>query len=95
MKPLTVKQLVLAIESTLARAGDIAKLKEQEENLAAALKQSRDISVAIGMLMERYGITAEDAFEKLRAHARSTRSKTTDVAKDVIVGTLQLEPKAR
>jgi response regulator NasT len=95
VKPITVKQLVPAIESALARAGDITRLKAQEENLAAALKQSREISIAIGMLMERHDTSAEDAFETLRAHARNTSSKTTDVAKNVIAGTLQLAPKAR
>jgi len=95
VKPITVKQLVPAIESALARAGDITRFKEQEENLAAALKQSREISVAIGMLMERHDVTAEAAFATLRSHARNTQRKTGDVAKDVISGALQLEPPAR
>lgn len=91
VKPITVKQLVPAIESALARAGDIAKLKEQDEDLATALKQDRKISIAIGMLMERHNITAEDAFEILRAHARKTRRKVSDVAQDFLAGSLQLE----
>ena len=95
VKPITVKQLVPAIESALALAGSIARFKGQEENLAAALKQSREISVAIGMLMERHGVTAEDAFETLRSHARNTQRKTGDAARDFITGSLQLEPKAR
>ena len=95
VKPITVTQLVPAIESALARASDIAKLKGREGSLATALKQSREISVAIGMLMERHDLTAEDAFETLRSHARNTRRKSSDVAKDVISGALQLEPTAR
>ena len=95
VKPITIKQLVPAIETALARGRDISKLRSSEEHLSTALTQSRDISIAIGMLMERHAITAEDAFEMLRAHSRSSRLKTTDVAKAVIAGTLQLEPKAR
>ena len=95
VKPITVNQLVPVIESALARASDIAKLKEQEENLAAALQQSREISVAIGVLMERHDLTAEGAFETLRSHARNTQRKTSDVAKDVISGALELGPSAR
>jgi len=94
VKPITITQLVPAVENALARSRDIRKLRSSEEHLSTALTQSRDISVAIGMLMERYDTTAEGAFEMLRAHARSTRSKTTDVAKGVIAGTLQLGPKA-
>jgi response regulator NasT len=94
VKPITITQLVPAVENALARSRDISKLRSSEEHLSTALTQSRDISVAIGMLMERYATTAEDAFEMLRAHARSTRSKTTDVAKGVIAGTLELVPRS-
>lgn len=94
VKPITITQLVPAIENALARSRDINKLRSSEKHLSTALRQSRDISVAIGILRERYNITAEDAFEMLRAHARSTRLKTSDIAKDVISGALQLEPPA-
>lgn len=92
VKPITIKQLVPAIESVLARAGDLSKLRSSEENLATALKQSREISVAIGMLMERHGICAEAAFGLLRGHARDTRRKAAEVAQDVISGSLWLGP---
>ncbi len=93
VKPITIKQLVPAIENALARSRDISRLRSSEEHLSTALTHSRDISVAIGILMERHGITAEVAFETLRVHARNTRLKTSDIANDVIAGTLQLEPK--
>jgi AmiR/NasT family two-component response regulator len=95
VKPITIKQLVPVIENALARSCDMSRLRAAEENLSTALMQSRDISIAIGMLMERHAVTAEEGFELLRAHSRRARSKTTDVAKDVIAGTLQLAPEAR
>ncbi len=95
VKPITVKQLVPAVETALARSRDISKLRTAEEHLSTALMQNREISVAIGVLMERHSVSAEDAFAMLRAHARKTRLKTGDVAKDLISGTLQLEPSAR
>ena len=95
VKPITITQLVPAVENALARSRDISKLRTSEEHLSTALTQSRDISIAIGMLMERHTVTAEEAFEMLRAQARNTRLKTTDVAKDVIAGKVQLAPKTR
>ena len=94
VKPITIKQLVPAIESVLARAADLSKLRGSEQNLATALKQSREISVAIGMLMERHGISAEDAFELLRRNARDTRRKAAEVAQDVISGSAGAGPAA-
>ncbi len=93
VKPITLTQLIPAIESMLARGKEIRTLRVSEENLSSALKQSREISVAVGMLMERHNFSAENAFELLRSHARVTRRKTGDVAKDVVTGTLKLEPK--
>jgi response regulator NasT len=95
VKPIGIRQLVPAIENALARACDIARMRESEEQLATALRQDRDVSVAIGKLMERHGATAEDAFEMLRDCARNTRRKAGDVAKDVISGALLLEPPRR
>jgi len=95
VKPITIAQLVPAVESALARSRDISKLRSSEEHLSTALTQSREISVAIGMLMERYNASAEDTFAMMRAHARKTRLKTSDVAKEVISGALRLEPPAR
>ena len=95
VKPVTIKQLVPAVENALARAREISNLRSSENHLATALKQSREISVAIGMLMERHDISAEDAFETLRAHARNTRRKANDIAKDVISGALELDPSGR
>jgi len=93
VKPITLTQLIPAIESMLARNKEIRTLRVSEENLSSALKQSREISVAVGMLMERHNVSAQDAFELLRQHARATRRKTGDVAKDVATGTLKLEPR--
>ena len=94
VKPITIKQLVPAVESALARGSDISRLKSREENLSTALRQNREISIAIGVLMERNNLSAEDAFETLRDHARMTRSKTSDVASEVISGVLNLEPSS-
>ncbi len=91
VKPVTIAQLAPAVENALARWRDISQLRSSEEHLSTALTQSREISVAIGMLMERCNASAEEAFAMLRAHARKTRLKTGDVAREVIAGALQLE----
>lgn len=95
VKPIGVRQLVPAIENALARARDIQHMRGVEEQLGSALKQDRDISIAVGTLMERFDLSAEDAFELLRASARSTRRKTSEIAMDVMSGALQLAPSGQ
>src|SRR3970282_1991398 len=51
VKPLDVQQIVPEIEAALARGSDIKKLRESEAQLNTALAGSRDISMAVGLLM--------------------------------------------
>jgi len=92
LKPLTGQQLIPPIESALACAAELRQLRSSKETLSNALKQSREISLAIGIVMERSCVSAEEAFEMLRAEARNTQRKTVAVAKEIIAGTLQLKP---
>jgi response regulator NasT len=80
VKPLDVAQIIPAIEAALARAAEIARLRRAEANLAAALSSSRATSVAVGLIMERYQLGSEQAFEMLRSYARSRREKVAEVA---------------
>ena len=95
VKPVSIKQLVPAIENALARASDIQLLRGVEDQLATALKQDREISMAVGTLMERFDLSAEAAFDLLRTSARRTRRKASEVAKDVISGALQFAPSGQ
>jgi AmiR/NasT family two-component response regulator len=90
IKPLDVIQLTPVIEVALQRAKDIKSLKEAEFHLNRALNSGRDTSAAVGILMERFQVTGDDAFELLRSYARSNRRKVADVAADVLSATEQV-----
>lgn len=86
VKPLDVPRIIPSLATALARARDLAGMREGEEKLVAALKNSREISTAIGLLMERHGESAEIAFERLRSEARSQRRKVLEVAREILAG---------
>jgi response regulator NasT len=92
VKPLDVPRIIPSIETALARARDLSQLKDSEEKLVSALQNSREISMVIGLLMERHGLTAEAAFDLLRSEARSQRRKVVELAKAVLNGEGQLTP---
>jgi response regulator NasT len=85
VKPLDVVQILPAIEAALARAAELRKLRDSEKNLNVALQCGREISMAIGLVMERYKLPQEQAFESLRDYARSHRTKLSEIAA-VLVG---------
>jgi response regulator NasT len=90
VKPVDVAQVVPSLRAALARAKDIAALKTNGTRLQIALNQNRETSMAVGLVMERYRLTREQAFEALRYHARSQRRKLEEVALDLISAAEQL-----
>jgi hypothetical protein len=63
---------------------DLQRLKLQVANLRIALQSNRRISMAVGILMSRHGLTADEAFDSLRAVSQTTHSKLHDIADAVI-----------
>ena len=85
VKPLDIPQIVPEIEAALSRAAELKKLRESEGQLSAALAGSREISMAVGLLMMRDRLDRAQAFELLRSHARSKRRPVAEVAKELLV----------
>jgi response regulator NasT len=85
VKPIDVPQLIPAIEAAWARAKDLKELRETGLQLQIALASERDISIAVGITMQRYHLNRRDAFEKLRKVARDQRRRLADLANEVIV----------
>lgn len=84
VKPVDIPQLAPTIEAALARAADLRKLGETGSQLQTALKENREVSVAVGLLMERRRLDRQQAFDALRAIARSQRRKIGEVANELI-----------
>lgn len=84
VKPVDIAQLVPAIEAALARAADLRKLREAGSQLQTALNESREVSMAVGLLMERRRLDRKQAFELLRTTARSQRRRIGEVAHEMI-----------
>lgn len=83
MKPLGVTQILPAIEIGLARDAEIGSLRRAQSALTDALAAGRETNTAVGVLMERYRLDRQQAFEILRSHARANRRKIHCVAAEV------------
>jgi len=80
------QQVQAAIEVTIRRYREAARLSEKVEQLESALERRAVIERAKGILMERHGIDDKGAFGLLRDHARSGNRRVVDVAKAVVDG---------
>lgn len=84
VKPVDIPQLIPAIEAAMARASEIWALRQTEQQLQNALNENREVSMAVGLLMERRRISRQQAFETLRGTARTQRRKIGEVAGDIV-----------
>ncbi|MEE9357869.1 ANTAR domain-containing response regulator [Candidatus Vondammii sp. HM_W22] len=84
VKPVVASQLIPTIETALERAAERDKLHNNETNLMDALNRNRDISVAVGIFMERFNVSKQQASEALRSYSRTTRCKLIDVARNLV-----------
>src|SRR5215210_5875387 len=76
--------------SLLANAAAFAITSEANENLERAL-QSRDvIGQAKGLLMEREGCSADEAFDILRRESQRRNEKVIDIARILVEGRMTL-----
>jgi GAF domain-containing protein len=66
---------------------DAAELNEQ---LTGALRSRVIIEQAKGVIAEREGRSPEQAFDRLRAHARNQRLGLADLARDIVAGAANL-----
>jgi response regulator NasT len=84
VKPAAPAQLVAAVEAALARHAERRAMRETGDQLSRALDQGREVSVAAGILMERFRLTREEAQARLRDEARASRARAQDVAARLI-----------
>jgi AmiR/NasT family two-component response regulator len=87
LKPVDARQLLPAVRIALQRASDFKALRARAEQLNAALQGGRNVSLAAGLLMATLHIGREEAFERLRRHARSNRIRLEEVASELIRAT--------
>jgi transcriptional regulator with GAF, ATPase, and Fis domain len=74
------------VASVLRGAIDAHVQGKLTTQLQYALDRRIVIEQAKGILMEREGLPAEAAFERIRRHARSSRERVADVARRVVEG---------
>lgn len=84
IKPVDRQQLLPVVQSALECVSEIRRLKINEERLSDTIQRNREISVAIGIYMERFHTGEQEAFEALRSFARNERRKLVEIAQELI-----------
>src|SRR5919199_1513607 len=87
VKPFREQDLLPAIETARARHDELSVLREEAESLAEALVARKTIERAKGLLMEKEGLSEQEAFARLRK-ASQVSGKQLKVIAEAVVATL-------
>lgn len=90
--PEAARQTATILGSFAALIVEAERQRERAANLEVALESNRHIGAAIGILMAREMLTADQAFEHLRDVSQRQHRKLRDVAEEVVrIGELPRE----
>jgi len=87
VKPFRESDLLPAIATARARHDELSALREEADSLTEALAARKAIERAKGLLMEREGLSEQDAFARLRK-ASQLSGKPLKVVAEALVATL-------
>ena len=88
VKPFREQDLLPAIRTARARHEELVALREQADSLGEALASRKSIERAKGLLMEREGLTEQEAFARLRK-ASQVSGRPLKVVAEAVVATLE------
>src|SRR3982751_3857187 len=91
VKPFREQDLLPAIRTARARHEELSALREEAESLAEALAARKAIERAKGLLMEREGLSEQDAFARLRKASQISGRPLKVVAEALIATFGELE----
>src|SRR2546430_3829463 len=86
VKPFREQDLLPAIRTATARHEELAALREEAESLAEALAARKAIERAKGLLMEKEGLSEQEAFERLR-RASQISGRPLKVVAEALIAT--------
>lgn len=89
-KPCTETQLIATVEIALLRHQLWQELQQRSKEMNQSLTSNRQISTAVGILMERHRISDTEAFEHLRGTARSQQRKLEELARETVAAAREL-----
>jgi response regulator NasT len=86
VKPFREPDLLPAIRAARARHDELVALREEAESLAEALATRKIVERAKGLLMEREGLTEQEAFGRLR-RASQVSGRPMKVVAEALIAT--------
>ncbi len=84
MKPFRKEDLAPALEVAMRRYRQIQSMSKEIDSLKDTLESRKLIERAKGILMDRHGMSEDEAFKRIHFQARNQNKKMKDIAQSII-----------
>jgi response regulator NasT len=95
LKPVNIDTFIPQVQAALELSRQLKAMKSNEIRLHNSLDNNREIFLATGIMMERFQLGADEAYETLRHIARSERRKMVAVASEIVQASERLKAPTR
>ena len=85
VKPFTESDLMPAIGVAIARFEEFSTISAQAESLSQALETRKTVDRAKGVLMDRHGLTEQEAFRRIQQQSMHTRRPMKEIADAILI----------
>jgi len=85
VKPLRESEVVPAIDITLARYSEYRTIEEENHTLVEKLETRKIVERAKGLLMEKQGLSEQEAFRKIQKASMNNRKSMREVAEAILL----------
>ena len=85
VKPLRESEVAPAIEVTLARYSEYRAIEEENRTLTEKLETRKVVERAKGLLMEKQGLSEQEAFRKIQKASMNNRKSMREVAEAILL----------
>lgn len=85
VKPFTESDLMPAIGVAVARFEEFSTISSQAESLSQALETRKVVDRAKGVLMDRHGLSEQEAFRRIQQQSMHTRRPMKEIAEAILI----------
>jgi two-component system, response regulator PdtaR len=85
VKPFTESDLMPAIGVAIARFEEFSTISTQAESLSQALETRKIVDRAKGVLMDRHGLSEQEAFRRIQQQSMHTRRPMKEIAVAIMI----------
>ena len=82
--PVSTDTIVAAVQLAMQGTLELDALRCEVDKLRALLNEEQTVSIAVGMLAERFQLAPVDAYKRLRRHARDTQVKLQSIGAQLV-----------